>query len=378
MTEELINTNIKLLVIEDRPRFIEEMREWLENTFNYPCFDAALNIEEAKRYLQDNHYDVIVADMYLGEETKIGGFLILEEIERQGITSIVIIFTANENYQDCRQAFQNGAFDYISKNIKGNAFEELHDSIQRGLTYINRWGNRHNEEWIQHNQEYLNNHFNNQYVAVLNNSVIEAADNQDELKQRIREKNLPLTLATIRKISLKLLHGLSLEQLLKMEGEGHHLEFKSSFQFSLHTKQEDSDVRRGVLKTIVAFLNADGGTLVIGVQDDKNVCGIANDLSTFKQSKQHYDNFELHLRSFIESKIGKDFAAKFIQIRPESFADKQVCIVDVSRSPLCAFFDGKEFFIRSGNKTMPYTMREFYEHLHSAKKITTIAPSLGE
>jgi hypothetical protein len=309
---------------------------------------------------------VIIADMYLGEETKTGGFLTLEEVEQRGITSIVIIFTANDNYQDCRHAFQNGVFDYISKNIKGNAFEELHYAIQRALVYIERWGNCHNEEWIKNNRDYLNANFNNQYVAVLNNGVIESADTQDALKQRIKEKNLPLSLVTIRKITVTLPHGLGIGQLLNMDGEGHHLEFKSSLQFNLQTQQEDVKVRRAVLKTIVAFLNAEGGTLVIGVQDDKHICGIANDLGTFKQGKQHEDNFELHLRSCIESNIGKDFSAKFIQIRFESIASQRVCIVDVNRSSKRAFLEGKEFFVRSGNKTNSYTISEFYEYLQSA------------
>jgi response regulator of citrate/malate metabolism len=366
MNEELVNTNIKLLVVEDRPAVTTEIREWLVKIYGYSDFDAALNMTEAKQYLKSNHYDVIIADMYLGEETKTGGFLILEEIEQQGITSIVIIFTANENYPDCRHAFQNGAFDYISKNIKGNAFEELHHAIQRALTYINRWGNRHNEEWIQNNHEYLNVNYNNQYVAVLNNGVIESAATQDDLKQRIKDKSLPLSLATIRKITVKLLHDLPIEQLLKTKDEGHHLEFKSSLLYNLHTQQKDeAKVLHAVLKTIVAFLNAEGGTLVIGVQDNKGICGITNDLPLIPK-KHDEDGFELHLRSYIEGRIGKDFCVQNITIRFESIENKRVCIVDVTRSSKRAFLEGKEFFVRNGNRTDSYTISQFYDYMQSA------------
>lgn len=366
MNEELVNTNIKLLVVEDRPVVTTEIREWLVNIFDYADFDAALNMTEAKQYLKGKHYDVIIADMYLGEETKTGGFLILEEIEQQEITSIVIIFTANENYADCRHAFQNGAFDYISKNIKGNAFEELHHAIQRALIYINRWGNRHNEEWIQKNREYLNVNYNDQYVAVLNNSVIESAATEDDLKQRIKDKSLPLSLATIRKITVTLLHNLPIEKLLKTKDEGHHLEFKSSLLYNLHTQKDDVKVLHAVLKTIVAFLNAEGGTLVIGVQDDKGICGILNDLALIPK-KQTEDGFELHLRSCIEGKIGKDFCVQNIKIRFESIENKRVCIIDVTRSAKRAFLEGKEFFVRNGNRTDSYTISQFYEYLQSSK-----------
>ena len=362
-----MSENLRLLVIDDRQELLNEMREWLVETFKYPEFDTALSIDEAKVCLQTQHYDVIIADMYVGKTIKTGGFLILKEVEDQEITSIVIIFTANDNYADCRQAFLSGAFDYISKNKAGNAFEELHHSIQRALTYIDRWGNRHNEEWIQNNCEYLNTHFNNQYVAVLNNSVIESAETQEELKQRIKEKNLPLTLATIRKITVKLLHDLPIEQLLATVDEGHHLEFKSSLLYNLHTQQRDeAKVLHAVLKTIIAFLNAEGGTLVIGVQDDKGICGIANDLALIPK-KQTEDGFELHLRSYIEGRIGKDFCVQNIKIRFETIAEQRVCIVDVTRSTKRAFLEGKEFFVRNGNGTASYTISQFYEYLQSSK-----------
>ena len=38
-----------------------------------------------------------------------------------------------------------------------------------------------------------------------------------------------------------------------------------------------------VLKTIAGFLNGDGGTLLIGVTDDKQIIGLENDYKTLKK-----------------------------------------------------------------------------------------------
>ncbi|NLH38621.1 MAG: transcriptional regulator [Elusimicrobia bacterium] len=49
------------------------------------------------------------------------------------------------------------------------------------------------------------------------------------------------------------------------KGESHHLEFK----------REDEN-NRDFAKTIIAFANTDGGKILIGVNDDGNICGVSN------------------------------------------------------------------------------------------------------
>src|ERR1700704_5238042 len=54
----------------------------------------------------------------------------------------------------------------------------------------------------------------------------------------------------------------------KLVGSGTNIEFKSTLRINLHTRQKDSKMELAVLKTVAAFLNMSGGTLVIGVADD--------------------------------------------------------------------------------------------------------------
>ncbi len=63
---------------------------------------------------------------------------------------------------------------------------------------------------------------------------------------------------------------------LVRQQESKTLEFKSSLRWDLKNDQkDDKHITHASLKTIAAFLNTDGGDLLIGVADDGTVLGIA-------------------------------------------------------------------------------------------------------
>ena len=67
------------------------------------------------------------------------------------------------------------------------------------------------------------------------------------------------------------------EELLKLQ-ESKTLEFKSSLRWNLQEdRRDDKHVTHAALKTIAAFLNTEGGDLLIGVDDDRQVLGIDHD-----------------------------------------------------------------------------------------------------
>ena len=68
------------------------------------------------------------------------------------------------------------------------------------------------------------------------------------------------------------------EELIK-RGESKTLEFKSTLRWNLKEDRKDQAVTRAVLKTIAAFLNTEGGDLLIGVADDGSIVGIEQDAS---------------------------------------------------------------------------------------------------
>jgi len=368
----LVKSDVSILMVEDNPRYLAELQEWLKD-LGYQHFVTAENIEQTKELL-NQHFDVIIADMRLGQQTD-GGFEVLDEVQRRKITSIVLILTANDTTADCRRAFRAGAFDYISKNMKGNVFEEVDRSVQDAMRYINRWGNRHDEAWIQENKEDLLNKYRGKYIAVINNTVIESADTEEALKQQIQERKLPLFLPVIRKMEIESPHGVPVAELLKWkEREDNLVEFKSTLEWDVKTKTGNKKLKFEVLKTIAAFLNSESGTLLIGVQDDRSIFGLEKDFSLISEKdKQTRDGFEVKLRNLITSEIGVSFAtSEYIKIRFEQFEDKTktVCAVDVSKSPEPVFLKGernKEFYIRKGNASQVLDVEQMYHHLRIRK-----------
>ncbi len=133
------------------------------------------------------------------------------------------------------------------------------------------------------------------------------------------------------------------------DGESSKLEFKSTLRTNIRTGEKDPRMERAVLKTIVAFLNSKGGTLLIGVADDGSINGV--DLESFENSR---DKFNLHLNNLITQQIGKEFLP-YINTNLYNFDEKYVMKVVVGHSDRPVFLkDGKEqiFYVRSGPATI--------------------------
>lgn len=69
----------------------------------------------------------------------------------------------------------------------------------------------------------------------------------------------------------------SIDTMLR-RGEDHTLEFKSSVIWNIRDDRYDVVMRAEVLKEICAFLNADGGTILCGVNDEGVVIGLQRDI----------------------------------------------------------------------------------------------------
>lgn len=345
----------KILVIEDDCDYLERILARL-NKKGYQAITSVNTVTDAINEL-NHHYDVIVADMRLGQDST-GGFTIVEEIQQRNITSIVIILTANDSIKDCRKALRGGlCWDYIPKTMtEGSALEELHDSIQMGLTSRD---NRQDTEWIEANQDELLNLYAGKYIAVINHQVIVVADNNEQIKAELEKLGLPLFVTVIRKIETRLP---SITELIT-QGESENLEFKSTLSWGVKENRKLDALHYAVLKTIVAFLNSGNGALLIGVADDKKIYGLEKD---FSLSKTHdVDGFELRLGDFILENIGKAFA-EYIKIRFEVIGEKYVCAVDVCKAPELAFLKEKgtkKFYIRSGNSSCDLNVEEMYNYL---------------
>jgi predicted HTH transcriptional regulator len=68
-----------------------------------------------------------------------------------------------------------------------------------------------------------------------------------------------------------------------------------------------------VIKTVAAFLNTDGGVLLIGVNDRKQVLGLEADYKTLT-TKPNKDGFELALQQVLSKAIGADFYVRDVRV----------------------------------------------------------------
>ncbi|HEY6198132.1 MAG TPA: RNA-binding domain-containing protein [Candidatus Binatia bacterium] len=143
------------------------------------------------------------------------------------------------------------------------------------------------------------------------------------------------------------------EELIK-RGESKTLEFKSTLRWNLkEDKQDDRVMTHAVLKTIAAFLNTEGGDLLIGVADDRSIVGIEKD--RFESD----DKFMLHLAQIVRNALG-DRAGTCIDPKTQIVDGKIVCIVSCQRSPEPVYLKWKsleanpqgDFFVRSGPGTV--------------------------
>lgn len=144
-------------------------------------------------------------------------------------------------------------------------------------------------------------------------------------------------------------------------GESNVLEFKSTLQWDVVQNQPNKALRKSCLKTIAAFMNSDGGTLLIGVEDDGTTFGLDKDLAVVGSR----DRFEQTLVTLISDEIGAA-VAHYYRIRFESVGEKLVCVVDVDPVREGVFVKGdkgKEFFIRVGNTTKSLDPADTYDYL---------------
>jgi hypothetical protein len=147
-------------------------------------------------------------------------------------------------------------------------------------------------------------------------------------------------------------------------GESATLEFKSTLQWDVVRNEVNKDLRFSVLKTIAAFLNTAGGTLVIGVEDDGHVLGLAQDLKTLQNSA---DRLEQTLMNLVHKHIGAEIAP-FMRSRFEEIDGRTVCVVDVDKASEPAFMRGprgKEFFVRLGNTTRTLDTEEAVRYIQT-------------
>jgi serine/threonine protein kinase len=158
---------------------------------------------------------------------------------------------------------------------------------------------------------------------------------------------------------IKRLDGVSatraeIERLLTSD-ETATLEFKSSLRASTGTPVAQQKLEYGVLKTIAAFLNTDGGKLVIGTTDDSTVNGIEVDYPTLE--RQSADGWRCAFDDLLSSHLGTQ-VMNFVDLGLEPRHGKTIAVVTCARREEPTLVDDRDFFVRRTASTVKLSMRD--------------------
>ena len=156
-------------------------------------------------------------------------------------------------------------------------------------------------------------------------------------------------------------------QSLIERGEGRNVEFKQTGRMNSYTGQKDPVLEQMVVKSVAGFLNAAGGTLLIGVKDDGEVTGIEADFPTLGR-KATLDGYALWLNGLLDNRMGPAAVAN-ASIGFEGQPSGTVCRVDVKPSPAPVFVTGgkgeAELFVRLNNATRGLNVAEALDYVRT-------------
>jgi predicted HTH transcriptional regulator len=96
------------------------------------------------------------------------------------------------------------------------------------------------------------------------------------------------------------------------------------------TGEKDPVIEWNVTKSIAGFMNAYGGTLLVGVADDGTVDGIEEDFPFL--SKPDRDRWGLWLTNTVSASLGKVAAAE-LNLQMATIDGRTVAMVDVGPMP---------------------------------------------
>jgi CheY-like chemotaxis protein len=143
-------------------------------------------------------------------------------------------------------------------------------------------------------------------------------------------------------------------------GEADTVEFKSTLRYNIKAGKDDQAIELAALKTMAAFMNTVGGTLLIGVSNDGQVVGIRDD---------HFANSDkacLHLTSLVKDRISAAHM-RFVTVSVENVVDgKQVMRVDCSKAEMPAYVRtdrGESFYIRTGPATTDLQVSKVHDYV---------------
>ena len=148
-------------------------------------------------------------------------------------------------------------------------------------------------------------------------------------------------------------------------GECKTIEFKESFALCMREGTKKKELQLEVIKTIAAFLNSDGGNLLIGVNNDGKITGLENEIDKFHKSN---DKFLLNFKDILKDKIGAQFYP-LINQRLVIIESKLILLVSCLPSEKVVFVENEDFYVRTNPATDKLTGTRQFEYIQNRFKL---------
>lgn len=139
------------------------------------------------------------------------------------------------------------------------------------------------------------------------------------------------------------------------QGESERLEFKSTLRFNLAAGKPGKEIELAALKTLTAFMNTDGGVLVVGVDDEGRALGL--DADGFEND----DHVLRHFTSIFAQHVGVEHLS-CMAFAVRTLDGRKVLLAECSRSSEPVILKGgkdEEFYVRAGPSSRKLSLSEF-------------------
>jgi DNA-binding response OmpR family regulator len=298
-----MNQRKKILVVDDDERWLSTIKDILEFNYDLTCLADPTKTEEL---LLTNSYDLLILDKSLAG---ISGLEVLSRLRKTSPDLRAIMLTGFPDVDSAVDSMKLGAVDYISKGTR-----DLENTLKLRV------------------KEALEKRIH---------SHTEPSETREPWSET------PAIVSLINK------------------GENAELEFKSSTRWDIRQKKVNKELEKVILKTVAGFLNSEnGGTLLIGVDDNGTILGLYEDYQSMK--KKDRDGYENFLTTLMLDTYGKEFSP-FIQIIFHQVDDKEICQIIIHSSSKPAFVPDERgaqnlFYIRTGNSTRLLSTKEVLEY----------------
>lgn len=170
-----------------------------------------------------------------------------------------------------------------------------------------------------------------------------------------------------------------IQSVIDSGGEDYGVELKSSIRFDKKREKHDpghawatyisEKLESKLSQEICAFLNRDGGTIFLGIQNDCQVCGCREDLDAFDSDGTYKDKSDLLIRQIVERNfLAPNRVLTRLSVECVMYDGVPVVIIRITKSEVLGLlkFDQhrtSQLYLRIGTSAIPVkfdNLEEYY------------------